>query len=158
MYSCNSEHSPSTIPESSHLPSSSSPSPSCSQGHRSSFILQTEEGGSICLLCFTNLISNPNSPTFHVSYALSQLSHAVSQPSFLSPLLSFHVHLIISPLVNSLSSFDDEQIARQVIEIVSDLSGAGGSSVSGDFVAMISAVLSSGELAWSRRQVYSVSH
>ncbi|KNA23532.1 hypothetical protein SOVF_024000 [Spinacia oleracea] len=156
MYSCNSEHSPSTIPESSHLPSSSSPSPSCSQGHRSSFILQTEEGGSICLLCFTNLISNPNSPTFHVSYALSQLSHAVSQPSFLSPLLSFHVHLIISPLVNSLSSFDDEQIARQVIEIVSDLSGAGGSSVSGDFVAMISAVLSSGELAWSRRQVYSL--
>ncbi|XP_021749055.1 protein PRD1-like [Chenopodium quinoa] len=137
-------------------PSSSSSPQSCSQGHRSSLILQSEEGGSICLLCFTNLITNPNSPTFHVSYALSQLSHAVSQPSFLSPLLSFHTHLILSPLVHSLSSFDDEQIARQVIDVVSQISDYGGSSVAGDFVASVAAVLSSGELAWSRRQVYSL--
>ncbi|KAL2924071.1 Protein PRD1 [Bienertia sinuspersici] len=46
---------------------------------------------------------------------------------------------------------------QEVVDIVTHLSDSGGFSVSGDFVARISAVLSSGELAWSRRQVYSKS-
>ncbi|CAO2831412.1 unnamed protein product [Amaranthus hypochondriacus] len=142
--------------ESNPSPLSTSPPLSCNQGHRSSLILKTEEGGYICLICFINLISNPDSPTFHVSYAISQLYHAISQPSFLSPLLSFHFHIILSPLIYSLSSFDDEQIAKQVIDVVSQLSDSGGFSVSGDFVAKIADVLTSGELTWSRRQVYSL--
>ncbi|KMT14805.1 hypothetical protein BVRB_3g065300 isoform B [Beta vulgaris subsp. vulgaris] len=154
MYNYETNFSANSIPESSNPPLSSSSSSSCNQGHRSSLILKTEEGGCICLLCFTNLISNPNSPTFHVSYAFSQLIHAVSQPSFLSHLLSYHFHLILSPLVHSLSSFDDEQICRQVIDLVSDLSDVGGFSVSADFVARIADVLSSGEFCWSRRQFY----
>lgn len=157
MYNYETNFSANSIPESSNPPLSSSSSSSCNQGHRSSLILKTEEGGCICLLCFTNLISNPNSPTFHVSYAFSQLIHAVSQPSFLSHLLSYHFHLILSPLVHSLSSFDDEQICRQVIDLVSDLSDVGGFSVSADFVARIADVLSSGEFCWSRRQFYLVS-
>uniref|UniRef100_A0A803LTJ2 Uncharacterized protein n=1 Tax=Chenopodium quinoa TaxID=63459 RepID=A0A803LTJ2_CHEQI len=52
--------------------------------------------------------------------------------------------------------FVSEQIARQVIDVVSEISDYGGSSVAGDFVASVAAVLSSGELAWSRRQVYSL--
>ncbi|KAK9725833.1 hypothetical protein RND81_05G172800 [Saponaria officinalis] len=130
--------------------------PQCSQNHRASVTLTTVEGGSICLICFTNLITNPNSPTFHVSYALSHLSHAISQPSFLSPLLSFHTHLIISPLVLSLSSFCDDRIARHIVDIVAQLSLAGGISVSGEFVAKLADVLSSCSLVWSRRQFYSL--
>ncbi|KAI3518888.1 hypothetical protein L1887_07749 [Cichorium endivia] len=67
----------------------------CSQGHTSSLILQTLEGGSICLVCLSNLISNPNSATVHVSYALSQLSQAISQPPFLHNLLTFHPHFLL---------------------------------------------------------------
>ncbi|KAF5950529.1 hypothetical protein HYC85_012522 [Camellia sinensis] len=139
-------------------PHSSSPhqSSTCSQGHRSSLNLQTLEGGSICLLCLSNLISNPRSPTIHVSYALSQLSHAISQPPFLRDLLSFHPHFLVSPLVEALSCFDDEPIARQVIDLVSEMCNSGGDLVCGEFVARIASRLSSGALAWSRRQVYAL--
>ncbi|XP_010278448.1 PREDICTED: protein PRD1 isoform X2 [Nelumbo nucifera] len=128
--------------------------PSCSQGHRSSLSLETSEGGSICLVCFCNLISNPASPTVHVSYALSQLSLAISHPPFLQSLRSFHAHLLISPLVQALSSFDDEQIARQAIDLVDNLCDSDDPSVFGDFIARITERLSSAALSWSRRQVY----
>ncbi|KAA8548338.1 hypothetical protein F0562_000022 [Nyssa sinensis] len=131
-----------------------SPSSSCSQGHRSSLVLQTLEGGSICLLCFSNLVSCTKSPTVHVSYALSQLSQAISQPAFLQNLLTFHAHFFVSPLVHVLSSFDDEPIARQTTDLISELCSSGDSSMYGDFVARIADRLSSGALAWSRRQVY----
>ncbi|KAM6545389.1 hypothetical protein CsatB_026125 [Cannabis sativa] len=135
----------------------SSPSSSCSQGHRSSMILQTNEGGSICLICFSNLISEPHSPTLHVSYALSQLSIAISQPPFLRSLLSFHPLLLVSPLVSALSSFDDAPLARQIVDLVAALCASADSehsSVHGSFVARVSDRLSSGALCWSRRQVY----
>lgn len=135
--------------------SSDSP-PLCSQGHRSSLILKTLEGGSICLLCFSNLISNPNSPTVHISYAISQLSQALSQPQFLHNLLTLHPHFLISPLLAALSSFNDEAIARQTMDLVSEICGSGDGSVYGEFVARIADRLSSGSLAWSRGQVYTV--
>lgn len=132
------------------------PAPACSQGHRSSLILETLEGGSICLTCFSNLISNSKSPTIHVSYALSQLSRALSHAPFLQILRTLHTHLLVSPLVSALSYFDDEQIARQTIDIVLDLCNSCDPPVCGEFVARIADRLSSGALEWSRRQVYSV--
>ncbi|BBG93462.1 putative recombination initiation defect 1, partial [Prunus dulcis] len=60
----------------------------CSEGHRSTLLLRTKQGGSICLLCFSNLISNSQSPTVHVSYALSQLSQAISSDPLSSALSS----------------------------------------------------------------------
>lgn len=133
------------------------PSPTtCSQGHSLSLILHTIEGGSICLLCLSNLISNPNSPTVHVSYALSQLSQALSQPQFLHSLLTFHPHFLISPLVAALSSFDDEPIAKQVIDLIMQLCGSSEESVYGEFVARVSDRVASGALAWGRRQVFTV--
>ncbi|KAH7521537.1 hypothetical protein FEM48_Zijuj07G0044100 [Ziziphus jujuba var. spinosa] len=132
----------------------------CSVGHRSSLILRTQQGGAICLLCFSNLVSNPLSPTLHVSYALSQLSSALSQPPFLRTLISFHPLLLVSPLVHALSSFDDHAIARQVLDLVSLLcdsssdSDGGDCSILAEFVSRVSDRLSSGALAWSRRQVY----
>uniref|UniRef100_A0A803Q294 Protein PRD1 n=1 Tax=Cannabis sativa TaxID=3483 RepID=A0A803Q294_CANSA len=120
-------------------------------------ILQTNEGGSICLICFSNLISEPHSPTLHVSYALSQLSIAISQPPFLRSLLSFHPLLLVSPLVSALSSFDDAPLARQIVDLVAALCASADSehsSVHGSFVARVSDRLSSGALCWSRRQVY----
>lgn len=128
----------------------------CSQGHTSSLILQTLEGGSICLVCLSNLISNPNSPTVHVSYALSQLSHAISQPQFLHNLLTFHPHFLVSPLVTAISSFDDEPLAKQMIDVINELIRNGDCSVYGEFVARVSDRLCSGSLSWSRRQVYMV--
>lgn len=135
---------------------STSPPKTCSQGHRSTLVLQTKQGGSICLLCFSNLISNPQSPTVHVSYALSQLSQALSDPPFLRSLLSFHSRLLISPLVQTLASFDDDPIARQVVDLVTALCDSADPSLAADFVARLSDRLSSGALAWSRRQVYTV--
>ncbi|KAM0038245.1 hypothetical protein Hdeb2414_s0013g00412581 [Helianthus debilis subsp. tardiflorus] len=126
----------------------------CSQGHTSSLILQTLEGGSICLICLSNLISNPNSATVHVSYALSQLSQAISQPNFLHNLLTYHPHFLVSPLVTAISLFEDEAIAKQTIDLVLELCRSGSCEVYGEFVARVSDRLSSGELAWSRRQVY----
>lgn len=135
----------------------SHPSLSCSQGHRSSLQLSTQLGGSICLLCFTNLISNPNSPTVHISYALSQLTQAVSHLPFLQTLRQFHSHLLISPLAQLLSNCNDEPIARQTIEIVTCLCcGNGDGEVLLDFVARIADRICSGALSWSRRQIYSV--
>ncbi|KAL5542709.1 hypothetical protein UlMin_010419 [Ulmus minor] len=130
------------------------PLTTCSQGHRSTLILNTQEGGSICLLCFSNLISDPLSPTLHVSYALSQLSHALSQPPFLRSLLTFHPLLLVSPLVRALSSFDDDAIARQLLDLIPLLCTSANSSVLEEFVARVSDRLSSGALAWSRRQVF----
>lgn len=126
----------------------------CSQGHRASFSLKTQEGGSICLVCLSNLISDPRAPTVHVSYALSQLSHALSQPQFLRSLLSFHPHFLVSSLVRALSSFEDDPIANQLIHLVSAFCTCAGDSVTADFVARVADILSSGVLAWSRRQRY----
>ncbi|XVE81218.1 hypothetical protein DITRI_Ditri15bG0045200 [Diplodiscus trichospermus] len=126
----------------------------CSQGHRTTLSLRTEQGGSICLLCLSNLISNPRAPTLHVSYALSQLSNALSQPLFLNSLLSFHPHFLISPLLHALSSFDDDPIAQQLFDIISALCASANASVTADFVAQVAEKLSSGVMAWSRRQLY----
>lgn len=139
------------------------PPPSCSQGHLSNLILPTAEGGSICLLCLSNLLSNPNSPTVHVSYALSQLFQALSQPLFLRSFLTFHSHFLISPLVSVLSSFDDKPIAKQTIDLIVNICEASNNhsehnneDVYKEFVARVSDRLSSGSLAWSRRQLYMV--
>ncbi|KAK6161623.1 hypothetical protein DH2020_005004 [Rehmannia glutinosa] len=132
----------------------------CTQGHRSTLILPTAEGGSICLLCLSNLLSNPKSPTVHVSYALSQLSQALSQPQFLHSLLTFHSHFLISPLVSVLSNFDDEPIAKQTIDLILTLCDGSNSNSNGnqdvhkEFVARVSDWLSRDSLAWSRRQLY----
>ncbi|XP_057958708.1 protein PUTATIVE RECOMBINATION INITIATION DEFECT 1 [Malania oleifera] len=130
--------------------------PSCSQGHRSSLILQTLEGGAICLLCFANLVSTPTSPTVHVSYALSQLSRALSHPPFLHSLLAFHAYFLVSPLVHALSAFNDDPIASQATDLILHLSTSGDSAFLGEFVLRVSERLSSGALAWSRRQVYTL--
>lgn len=136
------------------------PPKSCSHGHPSSLCLHTEEGGTICLLCFSNLISDPFSPTVHVSYALSQFSQALSQPPFLRTFLTFHSHLIVAPFVAALSSFDDDPIVRQLTDLVRHLCDIteidGDGSLCDDFIARVSDRLSSGALAWSRRQVYMV--
>ena len=133
----------------------------CSQGHRSTFTLQTEQGGgggggggSICLHCFSNLITNPNAPTFHVSYALSQLSLAFSHSHFLPSLLSLHPHFLISPLLRSLSLFNDDSIARSLISIITTLSSSSSSSICSEFVTRLAHLISSSSssstaLAWS---------
>ncbi|KAK6161658.1 hypothetical protein DH2020_005039 [Rehmannia glutinosa] len=130
----------------------------CTQGHRSTLILPTAEGGSICLLCLSNLLSNPKSPTVHVSYALSQLSQALSQPQFLHSLLTFHSHFLISPLVSVLSNFDDEPIAKQTIDLIQTLCDGSNTNsncdVHKEFLARVSDWLSRDSLAWSRRQLY----
>nr|XP_043632676.1 protein PUTATIVE RECOMBINATION INITIATION DEFECT 1 [Erigeron canadensis] len=127
----------------------------CSQNHTSSLILETIEGGSICLICLSNLITNPNSPTVHVSYALSQLSIAISQPQFLNNLITFHPHFLVSPLVTAICSFDDEALAKQIIDLIGELCRSdGGCEIYGEFVARVSDRLCSGSLAWSRRQIY----
>lgn len=129
----------------------------CSQGHRSSLNLQTNQGGSICLVCFSNLVSNPHSPTIHVSYALSQLSRSLSIPNFLHSIITFYPHFLISPLVAALSSFDDEPIATQLIQLILTLSASADPSVCREFVARVSDCVSSGALGWSSRQLHSVS-
>ncbi|KAK2641672.1 hypothetical protein Ddye_023435 [Dipteronia dyeriana] len=120
---------------------------SCCQGHRSDLSIQCQEGGGlICLVCLSNLINTPRSPTLHVSYALSQLSLQ------LHPLFSFHAQFLVSPLVHGLSSFDDQPIACQLIDIITALCQA--HDVFPEFVFRVSDKLSSGTLAWSRKQLY----
>ncbi|TMW92668.1 hypothetical protein EJD97_012745 [Solanum chilense] len=127
----------------------------CAQGHSSTLIIPTDEGGSICLLCLSNLISNPRSPTVHVSYALSQLSIALFQPSFRQTFFTFHSHFLISPLVGVLSSFYDEPIAKQTMDLIMQLCEAPDCDVHAEFVARLADRLSSGSLAWSQRQLHS---
>ncbi|KAK7306414.1 hypothetical protein VNO77_44353 [Canavalia gladiata] len=129
-------------------------SDSCSQGHRSSMNLQTHQGGSICLVCFSNLVSNSLSPTIHVSYALSQLSRSLSIPSFLHSILTFHPHFLVSPLVTALSSFHDEPIAAQLTHLILVLSASADPSVCREFVARVSDRISSGDLGWSSPQLH----
>lgn len=133
-----------------------SPSPPCANGHRSAISLLTNHGGTFCFLCFSNLVSDQRVPTVHVSYAISQLSIALSEPIFLRTLLSSHVHFLVSPLVHALSSFDDAPIAIQIMDIISLLCSAKESSVGEDFAERVSAQLSSGALGWSRRQLHMV--
>lgn len=141
-----------------HSPPSPSLEPplTCAQGHSSTLIIPTDEGGSICLLCLSNLISNPRSPTVHVSYALSQLSIALFQPSFRQTFFTFHSHFLISPLVGVLSSFYDEPIAKQTMDLIMQLCEAPDCDVHAEFVARLADRLSSGSLAWSQRQLHSV--
>ncbi|KAK1593013.1 hypothetical protein Q3G72_034425 [Acer saccharum] len=117
----------------------------CCQGHRSDLSIESQEGGGfICLVCLSNLMNTPRSPTVHVSYALSQLS--------LHPLLPFHAQFLVSPLVHALSSFDDQPIACQLIDVITALCHA--HDVFPEFVFRVSDKLSSGALAWSRKQLY----
>ncbi|KAG2331535.1 hypothetical protein Bca52824_002715 [Brassica carinata] len=129
-------------------------SPPCANGHRSTVSLRTDQGGTFCFLCFSDLVSNPRSPTVHVSYALHQLSIALSEPIFLRTLLSSHVRFLVSPLVHALSIFDDAPIAVQIMDTISLLCSAEECSVGEDFVERVSAQLSSGALGWSRRQLH----
>ncbi|KAL1198193.1 Protein putative RECOMBINATION INITIATION DEFECT 1 [Cardamine amara subsp. amara] len=131
-----------------------SPSLLCANGHRSTISLRTDQGGTFCLICFSNLVSDPRIPTVHVSYALHQLSIALSEPIFLRTLLSSHVHFLVSPLVHALSSIDDAPIAIQIMDTISLLCSAEESSIGEDFVERISAQISSGALGWSRRQLH----
>ncbi|KAK4350449.1 hypothetical protein RND71_029762 [Anisodus tanguticus] len=131
--------------------------PPLTTGHSSTLIIPTDEGGSICLLCLSNLISNPRSPTVHVSYGLSQLSIALSQPSFRQTFFTFHSHFLISPLVGVLSSFDDEPIAKQTMDLIMQLCEAPDYDVHAEFVARLADRLSSGALAWSQRQLHTIS-
>ncbi|CAI8587551.1 unnamed protein product [Vicia faba] len=128
----------------------------CSHGHRSSLNLQTQHGGTICLVCFSNLISNPLSPTIHVSYALSQLSRSLSIPQFLHSVVTFHPHFFVSPLVTALSSFDDEPIAEQVVNLILNLAASSDPSVCREFVTRVSDRVSSGALGWSPRQLHTL--
>lgn len=128
----------------------------CSQGHRSSLNLQTHQGGTICLVCFSNLISNPLSPTIHVSYALSQLSRSLSIPNFLHSIITFHPHFLVSPLVAALSAFDDEPIAEQLIHLILNLCASSDPSVCREFVGRVLDRISSGALGWSPRQLHTV--
>lgn len=128
----------------------------CSQGHRSSLNLQTNQGGTICLVCFSNLISNPSSPTIHVSYALSQLSRSLSIPQFLHSIVTFLPQFLVSPLIAALSSFNDEPIAEQLVNLILNLSASYDPSVSREFVARVSGRVSFGALGWSSRQLHTV--
>ncbi|CAI9117522.1 OLC1v1018922C1 [Oldenlandia corymbosa var. corymbosa] len=131
------------------------PCETCAQGHSTAFNLPTSEGGKICLVCFSNLISNPKSPTIHVSYAISQLSQALGQPQFLHTFVTFHSHFLISPLVHALSAFNDFALAGQIVELCLQIcEAARDSDVFGDFIAKLADHLSSYSLAWSRQQVY----
>ncbi|CAH8314385.1 unnamed protein product [Eruca vesicaria subsp. sativa] len=129
-------------------------SPPCAHGHRSTVSLRTDQGGTFCFHCFSNLVSNPRAPTVHVSYALHQLSIALSEPSFLRTILSSHVHFLVSPLVEALSIFDDAPIASQIMDTISLLCSVEECSIGEDFVERVSAQLSSGALGWSRRQLH----
>lgn len=128
---------------------------SCSQGHRSTLSLQTQQGGAICLLCLSNLITTPHALTIHVSYALSQLSLALShRPLHLS---QSHARFLVSPLLHALSSFDDQPIACQLIDLITILSDSGDEDVFAEFVSRVAERLSSGAFSWSPRQLHMVS-
>lgn len=135
---------------------------SCGKGHRSSLILPTSTGGVICLACFSNLVSDPSSPSHHVSYALSQISQGVNEEEFRRILLTFNAHFLVTPLVQAMCLFEDEAVGSQVIDLVSDLCCNGQSDESGccglarDFIMRISDRITSGVLGWSRRQIYMV--
>ncbi|KAM3756392.1 hypothetical protein ACB098_02G108200 [Castanea mollissima] len=130
----------------------------CCEGHRSTLNLQSQQqgeggGGSICLLCFSNLISNPLSPTLHVSYALSQISQFLISFS----ISSSHSHFLVSPLLKALSSFDDQPIANQLINLILNLSSSSSSSsLSAHFVATLSHHLASRALAWTRPHLFTL--
>ncbi|KAK9177843.1 hypothetical protein WN943_027032 [Citrus x changshan-huyou] len=127
---------------------------SCSQGHRSTLSLQTQQGGAICLLCLSNLITTPHALTIHVSYALSQLSLALShRPLHLS---QYHAHFLVSPLLHALSSFDDQPIACQLIDLITILSDSGDEDVFVEFVSRVAERLSSGAFSWSPRQLHMI--
>ena len=129
----------------------------CGKGHQPSATMETAEGGIICLICFANLASDPSAPSHHISYAISQLSLALSGGgTFVRELRSVHGHLVVLPLVHVLSSFDDEPLARQTIDLVSDLCSGEFESLTRDFIVRLSDQLTSGALAWSRRQVFIV--
>ncbi|KAJ0013446.1 hypothetical protein Pint_20861 [Pistacia integerrima] len=103
---------------------------------------------SICLLSLSNLITTPRSPTLHVSYALSQLSLPLP--------LSFrsHAHFLVSPLLNALSSFDDQPIACPIIDVITTLCTSSDADIFANFFSHIANKLCSGAFAWSWRQLY----
>ncbi|KAK8938321.1 Protein PRD1 [Platanthera guangdongensis] len=146
-----------------------SPASTCLKGHRRSLLLETAGGGSICLSCFAALASDPRSPKHHISYALSQLKLALDDPNILFEFRRRYAYLLVAPLVAVLSVFNDEGIAHQVMDLVSDLCFRGeigrfgegskgeravSTSLSGDFISRIADRLASGALAWSQRQIY----
>ncbi|KAK8944306.1 Protein PRD1 [Platanthera zijinensis] len=146
-----------------------SPASTCLKGHRRSLLLETAGGGSICLSCFAALASDPRSPKHHISYALSQLKLALEDPDILFEFRWRYAYLLVAPLVTVLAVFNDEGIAHQVMDLVSDLcfrgeigrlgegskgERAASTSLSGDFISRIADRLASGALAWSQRQIY----
>ncbi|CAN6446868.1 unnamed protein product [Victoria cruziana] len=127
----------------------------CSGGHRPSLAVMTSEGGSICLVCFCNLISCPNTLSVRVSYAISQIVEALSDHFFLQALRQFHAHFLVAPVVHSLFFRSDEEIGRLTIELIADLSTVDG-AVARDFIARIAGRLSSAELGLGRCHIFTL--
>ncbi|KAJ4791004.1 Protein PRD1 [Rhynchospora pubera] len=126
----------------------------CAKGHRSSLSLPTQSDGRICLVCLATLLSDPHSLSLHLSFALSNLSLALrcdrsssssSLPnSFVASLRTCHPHLLVGPLVRALASAcdrADDELSKQVSEVVLELTAALDASVVEDFLARISDML-----------------
>ncbi|CAN0916350.1 Protein PUTATIVE RECOMBINATION INITIATION DEFECT 1 [Linum grandiflorum] len=121
---------------------------SCSRGHRSGLSIATRQGGSICLVCISNLITNPAALSHQVSYALTQLTAALSQPRFLEILLTFHPHFLVSPLLHALSLFPDPSIASLLFHLIFTLSSSA-AVIAPHFLAGLADLISSSSAAWT---------
>ncbi|KAG6592895.1 Protein putative RECOMBINATION INITIATION DEFECT 1, partial [Cucurbita argyrosperma subsp. sororia] len=119
--------------------------------HRFAFTHRKEEVGTICLLCFSNLISDP--------FSSSSLG-LFSQLPLLRTFLTFHSHFIVPSFIAVLFSYDDDPIACQVTGLVHKLCDVteadGDGSICDNFIAGVLDRLSYAVLAWSPRQVYMV--
>ncbi|GLJ47067.1 hypothetical protein SUGI_0993670 [Cryptomeria japonica] len=137
----------------------------CSQGHRASLQLRTSGGGSICLLCFSNLFTHSTSAlTVHRAYAVSQMSRALEDTFFKNVLFESHRHFLVSPLSLAVCSASDQTLANDITNVItklctitvtnSTIDGNAGNVLVQDFIHHLLQYLASSALTWTPTLTY----
>ncbi|KAI5078441.1 hypothetical protein GOP47_0006112 [Adiantum capillus-veneris] len=96
----------------------------CTQSHSPSLQLSTDEGGSICLMCFVKLLSDHSAFLTHKLYAVSEFRQALNGPSFCANFFGHHSHFVVSPLSEALAHCRDKSsscLAKALMELILDL-------------------------------------
>ncbi|KAH9299375.1 hypothetical protein KI387_031057, partial [Taxus chinensis] len=139
----------------------------CRQGHRASLQVRTSGGGSICLVCFSNLFTQSTSAlTVHRAYAISQLSCALDDTLFKNILFQNHRHFLVSPLSLAIYSASDQTLANDITHVITKLctisltnltdDNADNNILVQDFIHHLLLHLASSALVWTPTLAYAL--
>lgn len=93
----------------------------CERGHSPSLLLRTGPGGRLCLLCVSSLISDRDAFLVHRTYAVEELSKALTDSLFSNALFDRHPKFFVTSLSDAVGSSMDDKFCEGVMAVILSL-------------------------------------